>query len=58
MTDLTHRTAFRCTEDEFYQIKDQASEHGFNVSEYLLWLVMMDGKSIDGDEFDMKGGEN
>lgn len=57
MSDLTHRVAFRCTEDEFYQIKDQASESGFNVSEYLLWLVMNDGDPIEGDEINMKGGE-
>lgn len=54
MTDLTHRVAFRCSEDDFYKIKDQAAEAGFNVSEYLLWLVMMDGKCIGED---MKGGE-
>lgn len=57
MSDLTHRIAFRCTEDEFYNIKDQAAENGFNVSEYLLWLVMNDETPIGGDEINMKGGE-
>ena len=57
MSDLTHRVAFRCTEDEFYNIKDQAAEAGFNVSEYLLWLVMNDETPIRGDDMNLKGGE-
>ena len=57
MSDLTHRIAFRCTEDDFYKIKDQAAESGFNVSEYLLWLVMNDEDPIEGDDMHLKGGE-
>lgn len=54
MTDLDARIAFRCTSEDKEQIRDQANDAGMNISEYLLWLVMMDGPTI-GD--DMKGGE-
>ena len=50
MTDLTHRIAFRCTEDEFYQIKDQASDAGLNVSDYIRWLVVNDSEEMKGGE--------
>ena len=57
MTDQTHRIAFRCTEDEFYQIKEQASDSGMNVSDYLKWLVINDEDPIEGDDLNLKGGE-
>ena len=51
------RIAFRCTEDEFFQIKDQAEDSGLNVSDYLKWLVIQDSKPIGGEYLNLKGGE-
>lgn len=41
------RIAFRCTEEEFEQIKDQADNAGLNVTDYLKFLVINDFESID-----------
>lgn len=41
------RIAFRCDEDTFYQIKDQADNAGLNVTDYLKWLVLNDSEPID-----------
>ena len=51
------RIAFRCTEDEFFQIKDQAEDAGLNVSDYIKWLIVQDSEPISGEVIDLKGGE-
>ena len=51
------RIAFRCTGDEFFQIKDQAEDAGLNVSDYIKWLIVQDSKPIGGEVIDLKGGE-
>ncbi len=51
------RIAFRCTEDEFFQIKDQAEDAGLNVSDYIRWLIVQDSEPIGGEVIDLKGGE-
>lgn len=41
------RIAFRCDEDTFYQVKDQADDAGLNVSDYIKWLIENDAKPIN-----------
>lgn len=41
------RIAFRCTEEEFESIRDQADNAGLNVTDYLKWLVLNDSEPID-----------
>lgn len=54
---MTKRIAFRVSEDEFDQIKDQAEDAGLNVTDYLKWLVVQDSEPIGGEVIDLKGGE-
>lgn len=51
------RIAFRCTKDEFFQIKAQAEDAGLNVSDYIKWLIVQDSEPIGGEVIDLKGGE-
>lgn len=41
------RIAFRCTEEEFENIRDQAECAGLNVTDYLKFLVIQDSDPID-----------
>ncbi len=41
------RIAFRCSEEEFEQIKDQADCAGLNVTDYLKFLVINDSEPVD-----------
>lgn len=41
------RIAFRCSTEEFEQIKDQADNAGLNVTDYLKFLVINDSAPID-----------
>ena len=41
------RIAFRCTSEEFEQIKDQADCAGLNVTDYLKFLVINDSEPAD-----------
>lgn len=41
------RIAFRCTDEEFEQIKDQADCAGLNVTDYLKFLVINDSEPVD-----------
>lgn len=41
------RIAFRCTDEEFEQIKDQADCAGLNVTDYLKFLVINDFEPAD-----------
>ena len=41
------RIAFRCTDEEFEQIKDQADCAGLNVTDYLKFLVINDSGPAD-----------
>lgn len=40
------RIAFRCSEEEFEQIKDQADYAGLNVTDYLKFLVINDSEPV------------
>lgn len=57
MTDLTKRVAFRCTEEEFEIIKDQASCNGQTMTDYIKFLILEDSEPIEGDDLAMKGGK-
>ena len=41
------RIAFRCTDEEFEQIKDQADCAGLTVTDYLKFLVINDSEPAD-----------
>lgn len=53
MTELTHRLAFRCTEEFYENVKEIASEKGQTVTDYITFLIMDDM----ADYYDEKGGE-
>lgn len=53
MTELTHRLAFRCTEDFYNKVKEIASENGLSYTDYITFLIMDDMASY----YDEKGGE-
>lgn len=57
MANLTKRIAFRCTEEEFEMIKDQAEYNGQTMTDYIKFLVLEDSEPIDGEDMNMKGGE-
>lgn len=40
------RIAFRCTEEEFENIRDQAACAGLSVTDYLKFLVIQDSEPI------------
>lgn len=40
------RIAFRCTEEEFENIRGQADNAGLNVTDYLKFLVIQDSEPI------------
>ena len=42
MANLTKRIAFRCTEEEFEMIKDQADCNGQTMTDYIKFLVLED----------------
>lgn len=42
MTELTHRLAFRCTEDFYNEVKEIASEKGLSYTDYITFLIMDD----------------
>lgn len=49
VTDMKQekRIAFRCTEEEFENIRDQADCAGLNVTDYLKFLVIQDFEQIN-----------
>lgn len=53
MTELTHRLAFRCTEELYNDVKDIADDKGLTVTDYITFLLMDD----IADYWDEKGGE-
>lgn len=53
MTELTHRLAFRCTEELYDNVKETASDKGLTVTDYITFLLMND----IADYWDAKGGE-
>lgn len=53
MTELTHRLAFRCTEELYNDVKETANDKGLTVTDYITFLVMDDV----ADYWDEKGGE-
>lgn len=53
MTELTHRIAFRCTEELFDNVKEIANDKGLTVTDYITFLLMDD----IADNYDEKGGE-
>ena len=53
MTDLTHRIAFRCTEELFENVKEVANDKGLTVTDYITFLLIDD----IGNYYDGKGGE-
>lgn len=57
MANLTKRVAFRCSEEEFEMIKDQAECNGQTMTDYIKFLILEDSEPIDGEDMDMKGGE-
>ena len=57
MANLTKRIAFRCTEEEFEMIKDQADCNGQTMTDYIKFLVLEDSEPIDGENMTMRGGE-
>lgn len=42
MTELTHRLAFRCTEELYNDVKDIANDKGLTVTDYITFLLMND----------------
>lgn len=57
MANLTKRIAFRCTDEEFEMIKDNAEFNGQTMTDYIKFLVLEDSEPIKGDNITMKGGE-
>lgn len=53
MTDLTHRIAFRCTEELFENVKEVANDKGLTVTDYITFLLIDDISNY----YDGKGGE-
>lgn len=53
MTELTHRLAFRCTEELFENVKEIAADKGLTVTDYITFLLMDDIANY----WDEKGGE-
>lgn len=53
MTGLTHRIAFRCTEELFENVKEVANDKGLTVTDYITFLLIDD----IGNYYDGKGGE-
>lgn len=53
----THRIAFRCDEDTFNMIKENAEDKSLTMTDYLTFLALNDSEPIEGEEMDMKGGE-
>lgn len=53
MTELTHRIAFRCTEELYDNVKETAIDKGLTVTDYITFLLMDDM----ADYWDEKGGE-
>lgn len=53
MTELTHRIAFRCTEELFENVKEIANDKGLTVTDYITFLLIDD----IGNYYDGKGGE-
>lgn len=53
MTELTHRIAFRCTEEMFKNVKEIANDKGLTVTDYITFLIIDD----IGNYYDEKGGE-
>lgn len=51
------RIAFRCTDEEFEMIKDNAECNGQTLTDYLLFLALKDSEPINGDNTNLKGGE-
>lgn len=51
------RIAFRCSEEEFEMIKDQADCNGMTMTDYLLFLALEDSEPISGNNLTLKGGE-
>lgn len=51
------RIAFRCSEEEFEMIKDQAECNGMTMTDYLLFLALEDSEPISGNDLNLKGGE-
>lgn len=51
------RIAFRCSEEEFEMIKDQADCNGMTMTDYLLFLALEDSEPISDNCFDLKGGD-
>lgn len=54
MTQLTHRLAFRCTEDFYNEVKEIASEKKLSYTDYITFLIMDDMANYYDNE---KGGE-
>lgn len=57
MANLTKRVAFRCTEEEFEMIKDQAECNNQTMTDYIKFLILEDSEPIEGDDFNTKGGD-
>lgn len=53
MTELTHRLAFRCTEELYNDVKETANDKGLTTTDYITFLLMDD----IADYWDEKGGE-
>lgn len=43
---MTKRIAFRVSEEEFENIRDQADNAGLTVTDYLKYLVIQDSEPI------------
>ncbi len=57
MANLTKRVAFRLSEEELEQLKDNAECNGQTMTDYIKFLILEDSQPICGDELTMKGGE-
>lgn len=55
MSNLTHRLAFRCTEDFYNDVKETASDKGLTYTDYIQFTLMNDMANY-WDEKE-KGGE-
>lgn len=57
MATMTKRIAFRCTDEEFEMIKDNAECNGQTLTDYIKFLCLEDSEPISGDDMNLKGGE-
>ena len=54
---MTKRIAFRCTDEEFEMIKDNAECNGQTLTDYIKFLCLEDSEPIHGNNITLKGGE-